>query len=304
MKWSRLAVACVLAGALALIGLCSSEAAGDVVEDQVDVSLSDEGRAFTNEAGMTFVYVRRGSFMMGAPANEPNRQTDEQQHKVDITKDFYLASTETTQRQYEKVMGKNPASFSKTGGGAARVQGVDTADFPVEQVNYQDATAFVEKLNARDKRRSGWKYALPTEAQWEYACRGGPEASVKPIRFAKPQDSLSASEANFLANSPYNGGKAGQNLNRTAKVGSYKPNNLGLYDMHGNVWEWVADWYASDYGGTSFVRDPIGPARGTNHVIKSAAYYNDGWQCRAARRWPCASADSAVGFRVALVQVR
>jgi formylglycine-generating enzyme required for sulfatase activity len=304
-SWSRLAAGlCAVIAALALAAPGAPEASADVADEQVDLSLSDEGRAFTNGAGMTFVFVRRGTFTMGAPANEPNRDNDEKQHKVEITRDFYLASTETTQRQYEKVMARNPAHFSKTGGGAARVQGMDTSAFPVEQVSPQDVRAFIDKLNARDKRRSGWKYALPTEAQWEYACRGGPEASVKPIRFAKPQDSLSASEANFIGGSPYNGGKAGQDLRRPARVASYKPNNLGLYDMHGNVWEWTADFYAADYGGTGALRDPTGPARGTSYVLKGGAFHNTGGQCRSAKRLSYSSAEYAVGFRVAFVQVR
>jgi formylglycine-generating enzyme required for sulfatase activity len=303
---NRCRLAAVLGGLLAasvLMGLGSPGALGDVTEERVDLSLSHESRPFTNDLGMTLVFVRRGAFTMGSPANEPNRQSGEQQHKVEITRDFYLASTETTQRQYEKVMVRNPAFFSKTGGGAGVVKGMDTSDFPVENVTYEDALAFIDKLNARDKRRSGWKYVMPTEAQWEYACRGGPDATTKPIRFAKPQDSLSAGEANFDGRA-YNGGKAGQSLNRTCKVASYKPNNLGLYDMHGNVWEMTGDWYADDYGGANFVRDPRGPARGTTRVVKSAAYYNEGWQCRAARRWPAAdrSHSSARGFRVAFVQ--
>ena len=106
-----------------------------------------------------------------------------------------------------------------------------------------------------------------------------------------------------MGTSPYNGGKPGQSLNRTCKVASYKPNNLGLYDMHGNVWEYCHDWYASDYGGTNVIRDPTGPARGTSYVIKGAGYYNDGGQCRSARRFPYATTNNGVGFRVAFVQV-
>jgi formylglycine-generating enzyme required for sulfatase activity len=291
-----------LLAALALAAPGAPEASADVADDEVDLSLSDQGRAFTNAVGMTFVPVRKGAFQMGSPANEPNRQADEAQHRVEITRDFYLATTETTQRQYEKVMGKNPSYYRKGGGGATAVQGMDTSDFPVEQVTYHDAQAFVDKLNAKD-RRSGWKYALPTEAQWEYAYRGGPDATTKPIRFAKPQDSLSSDEANFNG-TPYNGGRAGQSLNRTAKVASYRPNNLGIYDMHGNVWEYVRDWYALDYGGTSVLRDPLGPAKGTQYVIKSGGFYNASWEGRAARRFPFATSDRGVGFRVAFVQVR
>ena len=222
VSWSRLGGGlCGLLVAFGLVFLGSPGSLADVAEEKADLSLSLEGQAFTNDLGMKFVPVAKGSFQMGSPKDEKNRQDDEQQHKVEITKDFYLATTEVTQKQFETLMGKNPSHFSKNGAGAASVQGIDTSNFPVESVSYQDATTFIDKLNARDRRRSGWKYALPTEAQWEYACRGGPDATTKPIRFAKPAESLSVGEANFDGN-PYNGGQAGKPLGRPCKVGSYK----------------------------------------------------------------------------------
>jgi formylglycine-generating enzyme required for sulfatase activity len=301
---------------VALLALCGSLAAsslpwlgppprarGDAAEDQVvDLTLTPGGKAFTNGVGMKFVSVRKGKFLMGSPVSERLRAGDEPQHEVEITRDFYLGAFEVTQKQYQQVTGKNPSAFRKGGGSAAAVQGIDTSDFPVEWVTWNDAAEFVRKLNAREPKKSGWQYSLPTEAQWEYACRGGPDASTKPFRFARPSDTLSLEEANF-DREPYGGKGGGKSLGRTAKVGSYRPNNLGLYDMHGNVWEWCADWHANDYGGTGKLRDPLGPAKGSYHVVKGGCYYNEGSWLRSAVRYPC-SGTSGIGFRVAFVQSR
>jgi formylglycine-generating enzyme required for sulfatase activity len=294
---------CALAAA-ALLVLGAPTAWADLGDDEVDLTVESGGREFTNSIGMKFVPVRKGKFLMGSPADEKQRQDEEHQHPVEISRDFYLGAHEVTQRQWKALMGNNPSFFCKEGGHKDRVQGLDTSDFPVDNVSWEDAQKFIEKLNARDKRRSGWRYALPTDAQWEYACRGGPDSTTKPFRFAKGQDSLSSDDANFNG-APYGNAKQGKNLNRTAKVGSYKPNNLGLYDMHGNLWEWCQDWYSVDYVKKSPLRDPPGPAKGTERMLRSACHFNGGWECRAARRHGQASTfkNEAVGFRVAFVPI-
>lgn len=286
------------AAACAALAVVASEP-----RQHVSLSLSPEGRAFTSRLGIKMMPVRKGKFLMGSPAGEANRNDDEHQHEVELTRDFYLAAHETTQKQYAAVTGKNPSHFKKTGNGGGQVQGMDTDDFPVDTVSWEEAQAFVDKLNEREPKQ-GWKYALPTEAQWEYACRGGPESTTKPFRFDAPSDSISFGQASFSGQA-YGGGKNGANPGRTSKVGSYKPNNLGLHDMHGNLWEWCADWYDAGYPKVSPPRDPAGPAKGTQKMLRSGCHFNTGWELRAGRRHgqPAAFKNEAVGFRVAMVRV-
>jgi formylglycine-generating enzyme required for sulfatase activity len=180
---------------------------------------------------MKLVLIPAGKFKMGSPANEESRSEDEEQHEVEITQPFYMGAYEVTQEQYEKVMRHNPSRFNKANGGGPT--------HPVENVSWEDATEFCKKLSALEKEQAAKRlYGLPTEAQWEYACRGGAREST-PFHFGR---SLSSTQANFNGDYPYEGAPKGQYLVKTASVGSYKPNDFGLYDMHGNVWEWCADW--------------------------------------------------------------
>jgi formylglycine-generating enzyme required for sulfatase activity len=154
---------------------------------------------------------------------------------------------------YEKVMGSNPSYFSAKGGGKDNVRGMDTRAFPVETVSWDEAVEFSRRLAAlAEEARSGRSYRLPTEAEWEYSCRGG--ASSYQV-FNPFGNSLSPTQANFDGNYPYGGAGKGAYLERTCKVGSYPANGFGLYDMHGNVWEWCADWYDENYGSSGF---PVG----------------------------------------------
>jgi formylglycine-generating enzyme required for sulfatase activity len=142
-------------------------------------------------------------------------------------------------------------------------------------------------------------YRLPTEAEWEYACRGG-ATSKNPFHFGK---SLSSDQANFDGNYPYGGAAKRTYLERTCKVGSYQPNGFGLYDMHGNVYEWCSDWYGKDYYGKSPKRDPEGPSEGSVRVIRGGSWCDFGQYCRSAHRninGPT-DRDYYLGFRLALV---
>ena len=161
-------------------------------------------------------------------------------------------------------MGDNPSHFSGN-------------DHPVENVSWEDAMSFCQKLNQMDpKKPQGYVYSLPTEAQWEYACRAGTSTATA---FG---DSLSSRDANFDGNIPYGGASEGPDLQRTTAVGSYRPNAWGFYDMHGNVWEWCHDWYG-DYTGGS-VTDPVGPSSGTHRVSRGGSWINIGEDCRSVNR--------------------
>jgi formylglycine-generating enzyme required for sulfatase activity len=181
----------------------------------------------------------------------------------------------------------------------------DTRNFPVDDVSWEDAAAFCRKLSELpEEMHRGRVYRLPTEAEWEYACRGGATSST-PFSFG---NSLSSTQANFNGNHPHGGAATGPFLERTSAVGSYPANSFGLYDMHGNVWEWCQDRYAEDYYAKSPKKDPQGPAPGTHHLSLSYRFQRGGcWNdagklCRSASRkaLPATSRFHFVGFRVAL----
>jgi formylglycine-generating enzyme required for sulfatase activity len=289
-----------LSGAAVLLTVKSSdeEPPPRVVKKEDDETEREPAKSFTNSVGMKLVLIPKGKFKMGSPEGEKDRGTDEYQHDVEITKPFYLGVYTVTQKQYKEVMGENPSFFSADGGGKDKVRGLDTDDFPVERVSWHDAKKFCEKLSQLEKeRRAKCTYRLPTEAEWEYAChRGAPSSS--PFHFGK---SLSSRQANFDGNHPYGGAEKGPYLGRTCKVGSYNPNKFGLYDMHGNVWQWCQDWYAKDYYKDSPAKDPKGPASGDARVLRGGFWYGYGAYCRAAcrYRYDAGGRHNGIGFRVA-----
>jgi formylglycine-generating enzyme required for sulfatase activity len=194
-------------------------------------------------------------------------------------------------------MGKNPSWFSPTGSGRAKVKGLDTQRFPVENVSWRDARQFCDKLTEQDRKNGVARtYRLPTEAEWEYACREA-GASRTPFCFGR---ALSSAQANFDGNFPYGGAGRGPYLSRPCPVGSYPPNRLGLYDVHGNIWEWCQDWYDKDYYIKSPEKDPQGPVRGTTRVLRGGCWCYNGRECRAAYRGNEAPGfqDGTIGFRV------
>jgi formylglycine-generating enzyme required for sulfatase activity len=253
--------------------------------------------------------VEPGVFLMGSPENEAEREADEQQHEVEITRPFYVGVYEVTQEQYQRVMGGNPSYSSSAGGGKGRVGGMDTRQFPVELVSWKDAVKFSDRLSElTEEKANGHLYRLPTEAEWEYVCRGGPffKMPSPPFYFG---NSLSATQANFDGNYPYPYGGAakvrrgGPFLGHTTKVGSYPANPLGIYDLHGNVWEWCADRYDAEYYKRSPRHDPQGPENGERRVLRGGSWGSYGRYCRAAYRLKGAPGDGSIynGFRVVLV---
>jgi formylglycine-generating enzyme required for sulfatase activity len=176
------------------------------------------------------------------------------------------------------------------------VRGLDTDGFPAESVSWNDAVRFCARLSARPaEKAAGRKYRLPTEAEWEYACRPG---TTTPFHFGK---SLSSTQANFDGNRPYGGADKGPDLGRPCKMGNYKPNAWGLYDMHGNVRQWCADWYDPNYYKRSPKKDPAGPNVGRGRVLRGGSWAHMARVCRAAFRTglPAGSTPADIGFRVA-----
>ena len=236
--------------------------------------------------------IPAGEFMMGSQEGEKDWSSGEgPQHRVRITKPFYMGVYEVTQEEYERVMGSNPSDFASSGSSKERVAGQDTRRFPVENVSWNDAVEFCQKLSQKE----GKKYRLPTEAEWEYACRGG---TTTPFSFGSV---LNGRQANCDGNNPYGIEEKGPYLQRTTMAGSYQPNAFGLYDMHGNVWEWCADWYDSSYYAASPVDDPSGSGSGSYRVLRGGGWYGYAGLCRSANRDFNEPGYRHLGFRVSLV---
>lgn len=220
-------------------------------------------KEIVNTIGMRFVYVLPGTFMMGSPPDEPGRDRDERQHRVTLTKGFYMQTTEVTQGQWKAIMGYNPSNFKDCGD-----------DCPVEQVSWNEAQEFIKKLNKREETNG---YRLPTEAEWEYACRAGTKG---PYSFG---NCLSTDQANYNGDYPLERCPQGIYRATTIRVGSFPPNDWGLYDMHGSVWEWCQDWYGK-YP-SNHVTDPKGPSSGSRRVLRGGRWSLGARFCRSANRY-------------------
>jgi formylglycine-generating enzyme required for sulfatase activity/tRNA A-37 threonylcarbamoyl transferase component Bud32 len=235
---------------------------------------------FQNSIGMEFVIVPRGKAWLGGGEDRPGDR------EVAFPADFYLGKYEVTQEEWEKVMGENRSDFSRNGFLRDRVKDIPDADlkrFPVESVSWDQCQAFVAKLNRREKG-TGWVYRLPKEAEWEYACRGGPMAdkvdSAFDYYFAQPTNTLLPEQANFQHD---NG------LERPCKVGSYEANRLGLFDMHGNVAEWCDDAVAA--------------ADGTRRVLRNGGWHAESGNSRVHFRFPKPPSDRHGGHGLRLARV-
>jgi formylglycine-generating enzyme required for sulfatase activity len=244
---------------------------------------------WSNSVGMKFKLIPAGEFVMGSPREEVEGlvkeypslkeyfEVEQPQHRVRITRPYYLGMHEATQSEYERVMGTNPSWFARTGKGSDRVSGQDTSRFPVENVSWDDAQEFCRKLSALSAEQSaGRGYRLPTEAEWEHACRAG---TATPFHFGTQ---LNGRDANCDGSEPYGTTTKGPYLQRTTRVGSYEGNVFGLYDMHGNVWEWCSDWFA-DYA-PAVVDDPTGATAGSFRVYRGGGWYFGARYCRSADR--------------------
>ena len=241
---------------------------------------------------LELVLIPAGEFLMGSPdAEEHALDSEKPRHQVRISKPFYLGRYEVTQEQWEAVMGSNPSHFKG-------------AKNPVEQVSWDDCQAFLSKLNANFAGGDG-RFVLPTEAQWEYACRAG-----STTRYGFGDDKSGLGEYAWYAGNTGDKmhsahGKVGPMDSQTHAVGQKKPNPWGLYDMHGNVWEWCADRYDKSYYANSPADDPTGPVAGSGRVHRGGSWLDWAVSCRSAVRYggtPGFRFDD-MGFRACFVPV-
>ncbi len=266
-----------------------------------------------NTMDMAFVYIPPGSFIMGSPPYAAVRFDDETEHRAEISKGFYIQMTEVTQGQWKAVMGDNPSlfNFQKKGD-----------DYPVDNVSWNDAQAFIEKLNAAE---SGQKYRLPTETEWEYVCRLGSDRGpfadavmisdisriikhgIKIVTFDlfTTGDCLSTDHANYNGNYPLLGCDKGVFREITMPVKSFPPNKLGVYDMHGNVNEWCQDTYGKyDVRHKTFpmykIKDSTGSESGKYKVYRGGSWVSSAKYCRCAYRGREAAdfKNETLGFRL------
>jgi len=238
---------------------------------------------------LQMIRVEPGTFTMGSPTSEVGRGTAETEHNVTLTKPFYLGKYEVTQAQYEAVMTGNTDGLSAT---PSQFSG--NPNRPVETVSWDDAQIFLTRLNAAEQAAgrlpSGWSYALPTEAQWEYACRAGTTTAYF------WGDTITPNNANY----------ASSGIGQTCNVGQYSANPWGFYDMHGNVSEWTADWLlVGDYPAGQ-ATDPTGPASGFNRILRGGSWSRPETIMRSACRGDAYSPSTrnafGLGFRLALKQ--
>jgi formylglycine-generating enzyme required for sulfatase activity len=243
--------------------------------------------------GIKLCWCPPGTFTMGSPPSEPERRPDEDQVGVTLTKGFWMSKYETTQGQWKRVMGKLP--------GPLTAELPEGDDLPVGNVNFAEADAFCQRLTEQGHRSDNlpkdWEFRLPTEAQWEYACRAGTTTATA---FG---DKLSSKQANFKGR-PYNGAEPGPSLNRAAKVGSYPANAWGLHDMHGNIFEWCRDWYHAKLPGGIDPDLYSAQAGSASRVRRGGCWTDEGWPCRSAfrLRFEPERRYDHIGFRVAAVQ--
>lgn len=239
-------------------------------------------------SGVTFLELPPGRFTMGSAASESGRNDDELLHDVTITKPFLIGQYEVTQQEWRAVMGAAPSTFKDCG-----------PRCPVESVTFVEVQRFIDRLNARRaaEKTAGpaLRYRLPTESEWEYACRAG---TTGPFSTG---EHLTTAQANYNGRFPYGSGAPGEYRQKPTPVGSFPLNPWGLADMHGNVWEWTSDFYAPYRESPADAIDPHGPPAGEKRVIRGGSWYFDANSARCGLRYTHAPNDKgfSLGFRLA-----
>ena len=247
-----------------------------------------------NGVEFPFRYCPPGTFLMGSPEYDA-----EGVREVTLTRGFWTLETPVTQRLYEAITGENPSEFSASGQFADDVAGLDTSDFPVENVSWFDCQDYCETLNALNVAPTGFAFRLPWEAEWEYACRAG---TTTPFFWGT---TLNGDRANCNGNEPYGDVKPGAYLERPSTVGSYGANPWGVADMSGNVWEWCADWWGK-CDATSQT-DPTGPSEptpGWGRIVRGGSWDDEADLCLSGSRLGEFSEDVnyIYGFRIVLAR--
>jgi formylglycine-generating enzyme required for sulfatase activity len=249
-------------------------------------SPADAVRGRDDSVLMTFVRLPKGTFYMGWDGQQKGVKTE-------IKEDFEIAVHDVTQGQWEAIMGSNPSNFSRKGNGRNSILDISDEElklFPVEDVSWDDVQEFLKKLNEKERGRGYW-YRLPSQVEWEYACRGGATSEEEcsyHFYFDKPTNDISSEQANFGGTAPFGKAPKGPYLARPTRVGAYPSNRLGLCDMHGNVWQWT---------------DTV---EGSGRVVRGGTWLGSGTLCQAATRVSNSPTvrDQIHGFRLARVPVR
>ena len=269
----------------ALLTVLGAASIGGMARQRIAPATADRSTG----TGMEFVPVQPGEFMMGCSFRDRECDDNEEQpHRVQITKPFEMGKYEVTQAQWQSVMGTNPSRFLG-------------ADLPVELVSWNDVQQFLQRLNAK---KDGHRYRLPTEAEWEYAARAGTTGA-----YAGPLDQMAwygnnsgrdtlDADALWRRDESIYGKRLAENGNHPHPVGEKQPNAWGLFDMHGNVWEWVQDWYGN-YEQEGAVSDPSGPPTGQYRVQRGGCWYDGAWNTRVSSRLRLEPAGRSIniGFR-------